>query len=107
MSSDDGGTESPDGTESDTYVHRPSGEPPASDDGEQAFDWRGWTLVATVFFAFIVAPGSLLYLQQAQSLVASIGLSWIDAYLVLPLAPAMLLGAVAVWSAVRARSDEG
>ncbi|MBO4248806.1 hypothetical protein IL252_13360 [Halomicrobium sp. IBSBa] len=86
------------------YVHRPSGEPPTSGDGEREFDWRGWTLVATVIFAFIVAPGALLLLPAAQSFVQSLGLTLRDAYLVLPLLPAFLLGSVAVWSAMRARS---
>lgn len=89
----------------DGYVHRPSGEPPTGDDGQREFDWRGWTLVATVIFAFLVVPGALLYLPSAQSFVESFGLQLRDAYLVLPLVPAFLLGAVAVWSAVRARSD--
>jgi len=94
-------TDDADGT---GYVHRPSGEPP-SDGGEREFDWRGWTLVATIVFAFLVVPGALLGLPAAQSLVASLGLTLRDAYLVLPLVPAFLLGSVAVWSAVRARSD--
>lgn len=91
-------------TEEAGYVHRPSGEPPAGDDTDREFDWRGWTLVAAVVFAFLVVPGALLYLQTVQSVVESIGLAWVDAYLVLPLLPALLLGTVAVWSAVRARS---
>jgi hypothetical protein len=41
---------------------------------------------------------------MARSAVASVGLSLRDTYLVLPLLPAFLLGAVAVWSAVRSRS---
>jgi len=96
-----------DTTDSDEtgYVHRPSGEPPSVDDGEREFDWRGWTLVATVVFAFLVAPIALLALPAAQSLVASLGLTLRDAYLVLPLVPAFLLGTVAVWSAIRARAD--
>jgi ABC-type glycerol-3-phosphate transport system permease component len=96
MSSDEG---------EDGYVHRPSGEPPAEGDSQREFDWRGWTLVATVVFAFLVVPGALLYLPFAQSFVTSLGLQLRDAYLVLPLVPAFLLGAVAVWSAVRARAD--
>jgi len=92
--SDDGG-----------YVHRPSGEPPSSEDGEREFDWRGWILVATVVFAFLVVPIALLGLPAAQSVVESLGLTLRDAYLVLPLVPAFLLGAVAVWSAIRARAD--
>lgn len=86
------------------YVHRPSGEPSGSD-GDREFDWRGWTLVGTILFAFIVVPGALLYLPTAQTVVESIGLTLRDAYLVLPLVPAFLLGAVAVWSAIRARSS--
>ncbi|WP_226023140.1 hypothetical protein [Halomicrobium salinisoli] len=84
------------------YVHRPSGEPPST--GEREFDWRGWVLVATVVVAFLVIPVSLVALPTAQSFVESLGLSLRDAYLVLPLVPAFALGAVAVWSAVRARS---
>lgn len=87
------------------YVHRPSGEPSSSDGGDREFDWRGWTLVATVIFAFLVVPGALLGLPAAQSLVASLGLTLRDAYLVLPLVPAFLLGGVAVWSAIKARAD--
>lgn len=99
----DDATATSDATDSG-YVHRPSGEPPDTD-GDRAFDWRGWTLVATILFAFVVAPAALLYLPFARSVVASIGLTLRDAYLVLPLVPAFLLGTVAVWSAIRARSD--
>lgn len=95
-----------DGTddESTGYVHRPSGEP-AAPDGQRRFDWRGWLLVATVAFAFLVVPGALLVLPTVQGFVASLGLSLRDAYLTLPLVPAFLLGAIAVWSAVRSRSS--
>lgn len=82
------------------YVHRPSGEP-AAPDADRRFDWRGWVLVATVAFSFLVVPGLIL---AVPSYAASTGLSLRDAYLVLPLLPAFLLGAVAVWSAVRSRS---
>lgn len=92
-----------DGDEEEGYVHRPSGEPPAP--GEREFDWRGWALVATVAVAFLVAPGALLYLPQAQGVVSSLGLTLRDAYLVIPLVPAFLLGAVAVWSALRSRQQ--
>ena len=68
------------------------------------FDWRGWVLVGVVVVAFLVVPTALLYLPQAQGVVASLGLTLRDAYLVLPLVPAFLLGATAVWAAVRSRS---
>ena len=86
------------------YVHRPSGEP-LGPDANRRFDWRGWALVGTVAFSFLVVPGALLVLPAVQDLVASFGLSRRDAYLTLPLVPAFLLGAVAVWSAVRSRAN--
>lgn len=86
------------------YVHRPDGRPGRPDD-ERGFDWRGWVLVGTVAFAFLVAPGALLVLPSVQAQVAALGLSMRDAYLTLPLVPAILLGAVAVWSAVRSRAS--
>lgn len=114
-------------TDDDTYVHEPGtvegGERGADGDGtstadggstayprntpdpgDAEFDWRGWTLVGVVVFAFLVVPGALYGLPMARSAVAGIGLSLRDTYLVLPLLPAFLLGAVAVWSAVRSRS---
>ena len=83
------------------YVHRPSGEP-AAPDAERRFDWRGWLLVATIAFSFLVVPSVILLVPQYA---ASLGLSLRDAYLTLPLLPAFLLGAVAVWSAVRSRGE--
>lgn len=83
----------------DGYVHRPSGEP-AAPDADRRFDWRGWALVATIAVSFLLVPGLILLAPEYAS---SLGLSLRDAYLVLPLLPAFLLGAVAVWSAVRSR----
>lgn len=96
MSPEDGG----EGEEGSRYVHRPSGEP-AAPDADRRFDWRGWVLVATIAFSFLVVPGLIL---AAPEYATSLGLSLRDAYLTLPLIPAFLLGAVAVWSAVRSRS---
>ena len=85
------------------YVHRPGDERDVTD-GDRTFDWHGWVLVATVVVAFFVVPSAILLLPAAQEVVRSLGLSLRDAYLTLPLVPAFLLGAVAVWSAVRSRS---
>lgn len=101
---DDGGPDTGDeSSREEGYVHRPGGEPP-SDTIDPTFDWRGWLLVGTLVVAFVVVPGALLLLARAQSAVAAVGLTPRDAYLVLPLIPALLLGFVAVWSAVNARS---
>lgn len=46
-----------------------------------------------------VIPGAILGLPAAQDVVASSGLTLRDAYLVLSLPAAILLGAFAAWSA--------
>lgn len=97
------GEDDADASESSPYVHRPSGEPPDAA-AERTFGWRGWVLVAALVFAFLVVPVALLALPHAREFVGRLGLTWWDAYLVLPLVPAVLLGVVAVWSAVRSRA---
>ncbi|MFC6834981.1 hypothetical protein [Halomarina ordinaria] len=67
---------------------------------ESEFDWRGWVLVGMIFVAFIVAPAIVLYLPYSEPLISSLGLSFRDAYLTVPLIPALALGALAVWAAV-------
>jgi hypothetical protein len=76
----------------------------APEPGDAEFDWRGWLLVAAVVVAFLVVPGALYLLPTIQGAVADLGLGLRHTYLVLPLVPAFLLGAIAVWSAVRSRS---
>ena len=88
-------------TADDTAARQPRNTP----DPEGAeFDWGGWLLVAAVVFAFLIVPGALYLLPTVQDAVASLGLGLRHTYLVLPLLPAFLLGAIAVWSAVRSRS---
>ena len=72
---------------------------------EQSFDWRGWLLVGALFVAFLVVPLTILFLPEARPVIRSLGLSFRDAYLVLPLVPALVLGALAVWTAVSARRN--
>lgn len=57
------------------------------------FDWRGWVLVAVLAFAFVLAPLAIT--------TRPFGLTFRQAYLVLPLVPAFLLGIVAVWATAR------
>ncbi|MFC7133492.1 MULTISPECIES: hypothetical protein [Salinibaculum] len=90
----------------DAYVHQPRSSPPSrAPTGEGTFDWRGWLLVGVIVFAFFVVPGAILVLPEAQGFIGTLGLTLRDAYLVLPLVPAFLLAAVAVWAAVRSRSS--
>ncbi|NLV14987.1 hypothetical protein [Haloarcula argentinensis] len=98
------------------YVHRPDTEPQSADtprtdsetDAEAAdgpeFGTSGWILVGMIGVAFLFVPGAILLLPSAQSVISSFGLTLRDAYLTLPLVPAFVLGALAVWSAVRSQS---
>lgn len=97
---------------SDAYVHDPArfDEGEESDDptagarpagAEREFGWRGWVLVGFTVVAFFVVPGLLLALAYYRGAVVSLGLGWRPAYLVLPLVPALLLGALAVWATTR------
>lgn len=52
-----------------------------------------------LFFSFGVIPATILYLPQARPFIASLGLTWQDAYLTLPLIPGLVLGATAIWVA--------
>lgn len=95
----------------DTYTHRPGAvegdregddeiaDPAATDPtapverGQEEWDWRGWVLVGVVVLSFLVVPALILVLPPVRP--------YRFAYLVLPLIPAILLGATAVWSAQR------
>jgi hypothetical protein len=91
--------------DADRYVHDPAdARRPHQAPPEDEFDWRGWVLVGFVVVAFLVVPTAILFLPQAADVIESLGLTLRDAYLVLPLVPAFILGAAAVWAAVRSRS---
>jgi hypothetical protein len=110
MSDDDGYVHDPtafreDGNEADEVGGPAAGGDTAPGDiprgDAREFDWRGWTLVVAILFAFVVIPVALYFLPRAQGFVASLGLSLRDAFLVLPLLPAIVLGALAVWATTR------
>lgn len=65
-------------------------------DADGAFDWRGWLLVAVVAVSFLALP-VFVTLRPLQVV------DFRTTYLLLPLLPAVLLGATAVWVAVRSR----
>jgi hypothetical protein len=73
----------------------------AGDDEGREFGWRGWILVAWILVALVVVPALLFYLPQAGAFTKSLGLGFRDAFLVLPLVPALVLGALAVWATTR------
>jgi hypothetical protein len=59
----------------------------------ESFGLRGWVLVGVLLVAFVVVPAIILFVPPAA-------LPFEVAFLILPLLPALLLGAVAVWSAL-------
>jgi hypothetical protein len=61
--------------------------------GREEWNWSDWVLVGVIVLCFLVIPATILALPPAEPFRV--------AYLVLPLIPALLLGAVAVWSAQR------
>ena len=97
------------GSSSDGYTHDPaafgadgervdgdadrSGDPAHPADADREFDWRGWTLVGVIFFAFVIAP-IVTYLRPPQ-------LPYFPALIAFPLLPALGLGVVAVWATTR------
>jgi uncharacterized membrane protein YraQ (UPF0718 family) len=69
----------------------PTGEEPVAD----GFGRKGWALTAVLFTCVLVIPG-IIYLYPYVA--GWFGLPFFATYLALPLVPAVLLGAVAVWS---------
>jgi len=96
----DGGQHAKESPHADDGPQPPRYHPPQQD----SFDWRGWLLVSVIVFSFLIIPATILYLPQARPVLEATGLSWRQAYLTLPMIPAILLGATAVWSALRSRS---
>lgn len=82
--------------EQDRQTGRPKQVAPADD-----IDWRGWLLVAVVFVSFLVIPGMVLYIPEAQGFINSLGLSTRRVYVALPMVPAIILGVTAVWASLR------
>ncbi len=71
---------------------------------QEGFDWRGWLLVGVVVLAFLVVPAIVLFLPQLHGVLSQAGLSLTQTYLIFPMVPALLLGGIAVWAAVRSRT---
>ena len=71
-----------------------SEEPVHPAEADREFDWRGWTLLAVVFVAFVVSPLAIyLYPPGAYG--------YLFALIVFPLLPAIVLAITAVWATAR------
>jgi cytochrome b subunit of formate dehydrogenase len=96
------------------YVHVPgeadngeggrSGDNTAGSEPEaDGFGRKGWALTAVLFTCVLVIPGIIYVYPYAAG---ALGFSFFATYLALPLIPAVLLGAVAVWSMTAATRDQ-
>ena len=74
---------------------------PEQVEAAEEMDWHGWILVGAVVVSFLVMPVLILFLPQMSSLIGSLGFSLRQAYLVFPMIPAIMLGTIAVWAALR------
>ena len=93
-SADSGYVHVPDG-ESDRAADPAASEPEADEPTADGFGRKGWALTAVLFTCVLVIPG-IIYLYPYVA--GWFGLPFFATYLALPLVPAVLLGAVAVWS---------
>jgi len=99
---DAGGVGSPEDTEDTGTAGAATGRPRQAPPADR-FGWRGWLLVGAVLVAFVVVPVAILFLPAAKGLIRAAGLTLRDAYLVLPLVPALALASMAVWAALASR----
>lgn len=72
--------------------HEPEDAAPESDLSQRA----QWLLVAVLFVCGIAAPAYIYWVGAG-----SFGLGFRDTYLAIPMIPAILMGLVGVWTAVR------
>jgi len=79
------------------------GRYPVQAPASEEFGREGWAVVAVLLFSFLVVPPAIVLLPEARGLIRPLGLTLRDAYLALPMIPAILLGITAVWAAVRHR----
>lgn len=102
-----------DGTEGDANSGRPGDDPttvspesttePEDSDG---LGRHGWVLVGGLIIAMVLVPWAVVFLPRMQGFLGSLGLGVRDAYLVLPMVPALGLGLLAVWAAIAYRRRE-
>lgn len=62
----------------------------------------GWAVVGVLVVAGIVAP-AILYVAGQTGDLQALGLGFKNTYLAVPMVPALLLGAIGIWSALKDR----
>lgn len=81
-------------------------DPAPESEGDDGLGWHGWVLVGGLIVAMVLVPWAVVFLPQMQGFLGSLGLGVRDAYLVLPMVPALGLGILAVWAAIAYRRRE-
>jgi hypothetical protein len=84
----------------------PSPESPTEPEDSDGLGRHGWVLVGGLLVAMVLVPWAVVFLPQMQGFLGSLGLGVRDAYLVLPMVPALGLGILAVWAAIAYRRRE-
>jgi len=82
-------------------VDSPERSPPERDPSLEP-----WLVIGALAVALVVIPWALIVLPEARGIVGAVGFSMRDAYLVVPLVPAVGLGLVGVWTAIRSRRSQ-
>lgn len=93
-----GPTDSENDQRGESTTRRPSASSPGDD---WTRGWTVWVVLGVLGLAFLAIPWGLIALPTIQESIRVAGLSFRDAYLVVPLVPAIGLGALGVWLAVR------
>lgn len=103
-------TGSPSASVDETDTDAPDGEGvspvKAAEESGGGLGWPGWVLVGGLVVAMVLVPWAIVFLPAIQGALGSLGLGLRDAYLVLPMIPAVGLGVLAVWAAVAYRRRE-
>ncbi|MFC3477281.1 hypothetical protein [Halobacterium litoreum] len=71
-------------------------EPETAAGSDDMSDRTQWLVVAVLLVSGILAPAFLYFVDPT-----TFGLSYRDTFLAVPMIPAILLGAIGVWTAVR------
>ena len=71
-------------------------EPETAAGSDDMSDRTQWLVVAVLLVSGILAPAFLYFVDPT-----AFGLNYRDTYLAVPMIPAILLGAIGVWTAVR------
>jgi hypothetical protein len=106
------GTASPSADAGDHPSGSPESETPSADPARTAEEeseglgWQGWVLVGGLIVAMVLVPWAIVFLPEIRGALGSLGLGLRDAYLVLPMIPAVGLGALAIWAAIAHRRRE-